>query len=231
MYKLSKEKIEQLAMEIISFLKKYGLQDSVCIYFNNKRWRIKSEYLGNGEFHDEEVIEDNMNPLDYFKYANDHHILSMSFEGGLYEVLNYTYGKRENQFLSIFEKYDLYYEFGNAWNLSAFPTNGLEYEDIEYTLYEREPDPETIYYWKEDMPEELKMIMEKWYQLSSDTGDIGGCVIGAYMEFVYQGIKYHMLPCSPYQGECSWTPHIDAVKHMLKDIGATEIYWNCGRLD
>ena len=51
------------------------------------------------------------------------------------------------------------------------------------------------------------------------------------MAFEYNGIPYHMAPCSPWQGEGSWTPHVNYVINRLKAIGATEIYWNYGRLD
>lgn len=229
--KLTKIKIEELVNEIIDFLKKHELQDSVCIYYNNKRWTIKSEYLGDGKFREEEIIEENMNPLDYFEYANNRHILSMSFEGGLYDVLNYTFGNREEQFLAIFEKYNLYYELGSCWNLTAYPTNGLEYEDIEYTAYEERTEPEYIYLHKENVQEELREIMKHWYELSSKCGDYGCCVIGAKMCFTYKGKEYEMAPCSPHQGEGSWTPHVETIKRMLRNIGATDVYYYYGRMD
>lgn len=229
--KLNKNKIEELANEIIAFLKKHGLQDSVCIYYNNKRWRIKSEYLGDGKFSEEEIIEDNMNPFDYFEYANEKHILSMSFEGGLYDVLNYTFGKREEQFLAIFEKYDLCYELGNSWNLTVYPENG-NYEDIEYTPYETEPDPIMIYWHTtENIPEELIAIKAKWNELSATTQHLGGsCVIGDGFEFRYQGIRYKMST-PPYQGSLIYEHWIDDIKKELKTIGATEVYYDYGRMD
>ena len=47
-------------------------------------------------------------------------ILSMSFEGPLYYVLNgYEGGHLAEEFMKIFEKYGLYWELGNAWNLTA----------------------------------------------------------------------------------------------------------------
>lgn len=65
---------------------------------------------------------ENEDPRDYFKYVNSDHILSMSFEGPLYGVLNaYCPGwtKLEAEFQKLFEKYGLYYEMGNAWNLTC----------------------------------------------------------------------------------------------------------------
>ena len=42
--KLSKVKIEEMANEIIDYLKKNGLDDGVCVYFNNKRICLGSEW-------------------------------------------------------------------------------------------------------------------------------------------------------------------------------------------
>ena len=47
----------------------------------------------------------------------------MSFEGELYDVLNgyaYGWGKRADEFRQIFEKYGVYFELGNAWNLTCY---------------------------------------------------------------------------------------------------------------
>ena len=229
--KLTKNKIEELAQEIIKFLKKHDLHDSVCIYYNNKRWRSTSEYLCDGKFRYTEIIEENINPLDYFEYANTNHILSMSFEGGLYDILNYTFGKREEQFLAIFKKYGLYYELGNSWNLSCYP-DSIDYEDIEYTLYETEPDPIMIYWHtSENVPSELIAIKDKWNELSETTKHLGGsCTIGDGFEFRYNGIRYK-ISTPPYQGSLIYEHWIDTIKQELKTIGATEVYYNYGRMD
>ena len=68
------------------------------------------------------VLEDE-DPHTYTEYAGD--ILTMTFEGPLYEALNYgDYGgyqwKTEEELTAIFRKYGLYYELGNAWNLTAY---------------------------------------------------------------------------------------------------------------
>ena len=43
-----------------------------------------------------------VNPHDYFDYCAYDHILSMSFEGVLYEELNYTQGRKSEEFEAIF---------------------------------------------------------------------------------------------------------------------------------
>ena len=103
---------------------------------------------------------------------------------------------------------------------------------IEYTKYEEPPKVIYAYYNKRYIyPEEIKIVMEAWYALSEKTGDIGGCVIGAYLEFKFKGNIYKMDPCSPYQGEGSWTSYVDIISNLLKGFGATEIKWNPGHLD
>lgn len=88
MQKLTKANIAQLAQEIITFLDANGMQDTVCIYFNNIRMRSECNWR-------ERPItftwkqDDNIDPHDYFEYAAYDHIISMSFEGNLYELLNY----------------------------------------------------------------------------------------------------------------------------------------------
>jgi hypothetical protein len=229
--KLNKIKIEELVKEIEDFLRKYELLEDVCIYFNNKRhswnYSLKSDRYEMREQKD-------ICPLDYFEWAAYKHILSMSFEGPFYSVMN-GYTKEafdlQDKFLKLLEKYNLYYELGNAWNLTCYPTD--DDMEIEYTDYTNEikPEPEFIYLGKADVLPELKGIMTAWYELSKATGDQGCCVIGACMKFDYKGTEYEMAACSPWQGENSWTPHVNTVKEMLKNIGAENISWNCGRMD
>ena len=61
-----------------------------------------------------------MDPRDYLQYVREPNILSMSFEGPLYQILNcHDMFALQN----LFSKYGLYYELGDAWNLSAYPIN------------------------------------------------------------------------------------------------------------
>lgn len=232
--KLTKLRIEEMANEITNFLEERGIIEDVCIYFNDKR--ISFSVKWSADYLKYEVVkkeEENICPLDYFKYAREEHILSMSFEGELYYSLNYSSsGKTEEDLLKIFEKYGCYFEFGNAWNLSAFPND--DEMEIEYTDYssKKEPEPIRIYYNNtEDIPDELREIMNIWWQLSEKTGDIGSCVMGAGFKFKYKNILYFMSACSPWQGSCSWEAHVDHIRGQLEKIGATEIYYDYGVLD
>jgi len=228
---LTKTNIEELANEIIEFLDRTGLNTDVSIYYNNNVVRAKSDYdAENDTFTHSWVKYYGVNPHDYFEYCAYDHILSMSFEGALYELLNYTYGRREEEFNAIFEKYGLYYEFGHSWNLSAY----LIKDDIEveYTKY-GEP-KQVIYLYRnrrEENPFELQSIMDSWYDLSTEVGDKGSCVLGAGFEFEWYNDKYFMPACSPWQGSISWETHKDTIREMLEKVGATEICYKWGNMD
>lgn len=119
-----KNKMEALAKDIYDWCVKNDLWGDCCIYFNCKAWASWDIW------HDEKgkKIADNLyefkdrNPSDYFEYANPD-TLSMSFEGPLNHVLNaYVPGwvKLEEEFSNLFKKYNMFYEMGHAWNLSAY---------------------------------------------------------------------------------------------------------------
>lgn len=226
---LTKTNIEELAKEIISFLEANELASDVSIYFNNKVMRARGTWDENYNYIPKWETTDNVNPHDYFEYAAYDHIISMSFEGPLYHVLNYGFGdETEEAFRAIFEKYGLYYELGNAWNMSVYLIN--DNIEVEYTKYEKPK--ETIYIYRgSDNPPELQTIMNTWYELSKEVGDKGSCVIGAGFEFEWQDNKYFMSACSPWQGSISWETHKDVIQNLLESVGATNIYYNWGRLD
>lgn len=219
-YILNKEGIEKLAKEVYDYLDANLLIGACCIYFNNKRIHC---YGGNPK------IEEGLHPREYCEYSSKNNILTITSEGGLYELYNYEDYDLPAGLRKILHKYGLYMEAATSWCWSAY----LEYDEsqyeIEYDTYDV-PDP-TFIYCNGEAPEPLKNIMNIWYDLSAKTGDKGACVIGAYMRFKYNNIVYEMAPASPWQGEGSWTAHINTIKKLLEGIGATEIYWNCGVLD
>lgn len=219
---LTKEKIENLALKIFEVLHELELDDALCIYYNNKRL---STYNGRKE------IVEGINPHDYFQYCAFNHILSISTEGGLYNVLNYGTGRFPKKLENIFKELGIYWELGNAWNLSFYPID--DDMKVEYTYYKDPTEKEIFLHYGEigKAPSEIQNIMEAWYELSRQKGDIGACVLGASMKFKYKDKEYKMMPCSPWQGEGSWLPYIEFVKESLKNIGASEIKWNCGVMD
>ena len=153
----------------------------------------------------------------------------MSFEGALYDVLNYRGSVLEEQFEDIFEKYGLYTERGNSWNLSAYLIN--DDTEVEYTYYDRPKKTIYLYYGRYVASSELAKIMDIWYDLSKKEGNKGSCVLGAGFNFEWQDEKYFMHACSPWQGSISWEAHKDVIHKMLEDIGATNIRYDWGNMD
>ena len=114
---------EQLATEIFEWLVEHEMWVDVCIYFNGIRWSTHNKETNEFCYNEHKYYEDEADSKDYFEYVNEPNILSMSFEGPLYHVLNaYVPGwvKLEDEFRKIFEKYGLYYELGHAWNFTCY---------------------------------------------------------------------------------------------------------------
>lgn len=89
---LTKADIENLAKEIRQYLLDRDMWSDVRIYFNGKAFST-DDGQGHHYYNDPQhliVLEDE-DPLRYTEYAGD--ILTMTFEGHLYEALNYgSYG-------------------------------------------------------------------------------------------------------------------------------------------
>ena len=86
------------------------------IYFNGKAWSYDSR--GN-----KRVIE-NISPSEYFEYADDE-LVNMTFEGELYQILNYHWdnehaGRLQKEFYQLIDGFGCWYELGNAWNLTIY---------------------------------------------------------------------------------------------------------------
>lgn len=226
---ITKKDIENLATEIKNLLVKYNVAENTCIYFNNKRWSCDYSYDGNQEVTYIWKEENNIDPHDYFEWAMYDHILSMSFEGGFYDVINYYGGKCYTEFENILSKYHVYHELGNNWNLTVCPVDDTKFE---YTKYDKPKERINLYLrGSDEYPKEIKTIMDTWYTLSEKTGDIGSCVIGAGFEFTWNNENYFMSECSPWQGSISWETHVPVIKKMLEEIGATNVFFNYGVLD
>lgn len=121
--RLTPEKIENLAVEIREFLLEHEMWIDVAIYFNGKCFSTHDKEAGKFYYNDREhlVVQENEDPRTYFEYVNPDHILSMSFEGVVCEMLYYGMLQGiKKKFDAIFERYGLYYEFGNHWNLSCY---------------------------------------------------------------------------------------------------------------
>lgn len=119
--KMTEREIEKLAYEIRNFLLRKKLWMDVTIYFNGKAIST-DDRDGHHAYNDptKVFVLENQDPKKYFEYAGG--VLSMSFDGELYEVLNYcTRPNVLDGFWKLLEKHGLHYELGNAWNLSVYP--------------------------------------------------------------------------------------------------------------
>jgi len=127
--KLTEKQIEALAKETRQFVIDNGIWVDTTIFFNGRAYST-SDRRGHYFYNDpDNLVElEDEDPRDYFEYVNPDHIMSMMFEGPLYGCLNYTgeYGHKyddriQDGLMKIFRKYHVYYELGNAWNLTLFP--------------------------------------------------------------------------------------------------------------
>lgn len=120
-------KIYKMAQELGKFLADEELTLGVSIYILGKRFHIKDD--GTLEY------DIDADPKDYFNYARTPNILSMSFEGKLYDVLNYE----DFNFLdSFFSKYGLFFELGNAWNGSVYTIDDKDDYEWDKIIYNQD---------------------------------------------------------------------------------------------
>ena len=120
---LTTKEIEQLATDIFNWLNDKEMWVDVHIYFNGKCWSTNSKDSKEFCYNERRYFEYDADPKKYFEYVREPNILSMSFEGYLYDILNgycYGWGKLSDEFGKIFEKYGLYFELGHAWNLTCY---------------------------------------------------------------------------------------------------------------
>lgn len=113
---MNRKQNEKLANDLKGFIMENGLACDVRIYFNGKCYDwCKGELYGK----EPEVIE-GIKGSQFFDYANDETV-SMSFENEIYNMVNYgEYPKTMKAFEDVFNKHGVYYELGNAWNLSVY---------------------------------------------------------------------------------------------------------------
>ena len=101
-----------VAKRIEKFIKEYGLDSDVRIYFSNKCW----DYDSSGN---KTIIED-IKGSDYCEYANDSTI-TMTFEGPLYHALNMYNGYELYEKFNSLDFDNHYFELGHAWSCSFYP--------------------------------------------------------------------------------------------------------------
>jgi hypothetical protein len=113
------EDVQEMARQLGMFLASRELEEDVYIYTNGKRYSISDS----GDL----VELETCSPKKYIEYAREPNILTMSFEGDLYYVLEHNIDYLDK----FFDNYNLYYELGDAWNLTVAPKNDREYEEYD----------------------------------------------------------------------------------------------------
>lgn len=120
---LSEEQTEELAQAIYRLLLQHEMWMDVYIYYNGKRMGTSGKDETGKEifrYNGEPFITENEDPRRYFNYVGP--TLSMSFEGPMYHAVNYAcFGDFLAAFDALLREYGLYYELGDAWNLSVYP--------------------------------------------------------------------------------------------------------------
>lgn len=114
--------MEQIAKAIYDWCIENEMWLYVIIYFDGKAWSSYKRWSGEeGRRIGDHLFEyEDKNPLDYFEYAHPD-TLSMSFEGELYDMINYgRFAEKLESFLKLINELGYYYELGNAWNLSLY---------------------------------------------------------------------------------------------------------------
>lgn len=119
-----KTKSERCALEIICWLLRHEMWIDTCIYANGKRFTCyDGEHYQYGNTWDCVFVEEDKNPKDYIEFSGD--FLTMSFEGPLYDVINYSFSaklcdKYIEELNDICKKYNKYWEPGYSWSLSLY---------------------------------------------------------------------------------------------------------------
>jgi hypothetical protein len=115
---------EKCALEIICWLLRHEMWIDTCIYANGKRFTC---YDGDHYQYDNTwdcvFVEEDMDPHKYVEYCGD--FLTMTFEGPLYDVINYSYPAKLcdpylDELNEICNKYKKYWELGYSWSLSLY---------------------------------------------------------------------------------------------------------------
>ena len=117
--KMTKAQIKQLANEIRQFLLERDMWIDTTIYFNGKAYstddRAGHYYYNDGEHM---VVLEDQDPAWYVEYVGE--VLTMTFEGPFYDVMNYSFGTTYEAFNALLRKWGLYGELGYAWSLGVF---------------------------------------------------------------------------------------------------------------
>ena len=117
---MENKKNEQFRDELIDFLTEQDLFSDVSVYCNGHAYRNdkREGYILHTTRHG--AVYYDCGEADTPEYGNADGI-SMTFEGPLYEMLNYGDGSTEETLNKIGANYGCYMEQGHAWSLAFWP--------------------------------------------------------------------------------------------------------------
>ena len=205
--------IEKLADKVKSYLKENALFEDVCLYYNDKQ-------------ETNSLLKENIKVKDHIKYSNPLTI-TITFDGSpLYNALTYGSGKVLDDLDDIAKSYNLYWDFGYSWTISAYSL------DLDDKSSEDENEKIIDINCLENIgPKELCIIQEYWKMKSDSRSDEGSCVLGAEFTFSYKDINYIMPHLSCNQGSMTWEHYISDIKWFLEKIGCTDVIYDWGLMD
>ena len=111
-------KNRKMANEIRQWLLDHEMWQDTTIYFDGKAYSTSD---GTGFYYNdpEHLVEYEADPSMYVEYYSKDSI-TMTFEGPLYDLINYDFcSPLLEEFDDIFKKYGYYYELGYAWSLAC----------------------------------------------------------------------------------------------------------------
>ena len=213
---LTIKKMNNLRKAIDKWAKKWDLNPSMySIYMCGYR------YL-HGE------ASEAMKPWDVCEGYNEDFIFGMGVDGDVYDAAHCTenYWDDANRELhKIFNKYGLDFDFVDSCHLTAYLLDDSMEVEYKYgkTVSIEAHEPVT--------PKVIRDIMKKWEELAAKVGDKGTCVFGAYLSFMYNGLKYRANTPRVFQGSMSWEEPLPVIRSLLHKAGAEHIVYHYGYMD
>lgn len=122
--RITPARMRKLAGELVDYLSDNGILSDVNIYVAGERWSTYEPDAGHetrtigksGSVMHVVPCEDIGSKIEY----SNPDTITVTFEGGLYDLLNYGDGSTEEDINSIMKKYGLYMEPGYAWSFAAY---------------------------------------------------------------------------------------------------------------
>lgn len=122
---MTKKQKENLALDVIAYLMKKDLFYDVTVYADGKAYSSEANTFGGKskeiktKYEKSYYLTNDIDVESQLEYCNPDTV-SISFEGPLYDALNYGSYQTMEDLTVIAKKYGLYPEQGNAWNLSFY---------------------------------------------------------------------------------------------------------------